>query len=82
MAKSKQSHVAAQAFVNPLFAWTNAVLKGGEMMLDSMGTVARNAGAVRVAVLRDADAPARKRSAPGKTKAGNSRAKGKRRRRS
>jgi len=79
MAKSKQSQVAAQAFVNPLFAWTNAVLKGGEMMLDSMGAVAKNANAVRVAVLRDADAPARTRSAPGKAKA-RSRAKGRRRR--
>ena len=80
MTKSKQSHAAAQAFVNPLFAWTNAVLKGGEMMLDSMEAVAKNANAVRVAVLRDADAPARRRSAPGKAKARNSPAKGRRRR--
>jgi hypothetical protein len=78
MAKSKQSHVAAQAFVNPLFAWTNAVLKGGEMMLDSMEAVAKNANAVRVAVLRDADAPARTRSAPGKAKNRSRRAKGRR----
>ncbi len=82
MAKSKQSRETAQALVNPLFAWTNAVLKGGEMMLDSMQAAARNANAVRVAVLPDADAPARKRSAPGKAKTGNSRAKGRRRRRS
>ena len=77
MTKSKQSRETAQALVSPIFAWTNAVLKGGEMMLDSMQAAAK--GAVRVAVLADADAPARKRSAPGKAKA-RSRAKGRRRR--
>ena len=81
MTKSKQSRETAQALVSPLFAWTNAVLKGGEMMLDSMHAAARNARTVRVAVLQDADTPPRKRSAPGKAKAGNSRAKGRRRRR-
>jgi len=79
MAKSKQSRETAQALVSPLFAWTNAVLKGGEMMLDSMHAAARNARTVRVAVLEDADTPPRKRSAPGKAKA-RSRAKGRRRR--
>ena len=80
MTKSKQSRETAQALVSPLFAWTNAVLKGGEMMLDSMHAAARNARTVRVAVLEDANTPPRKRSAPGKAKA-RSRAKGRRRRR-
>jgi hypothetical protein len=80
MNKSKQSRATAQTLVSPLFAWTNAVLKGGEMVLDSMQAVAKNASGVRVAVLPDADAPARKRSAPAKAKA-RSRAKGRRRRR-
>jgi hypothetical protein len=79
MNKSKQSRATAQALVSPLFAWTNAVLKGGEMMLDSMQAVAKNASGVRVAVLPDADAPARKRSAPAKAKARSRRAKGRRR---
>jgi hypothetical protein len=81
MNKSKQSRARAQALVSPLFAWTNAVLKGGEMMLDSMQAAARTAKSVSVAVLPDADAPARKRSAPAKAKARTSRAKGRRRRR-
>jgi len=79
MSKSKQSRATAHALVSPLFSWTNAVLKGGEMMLDSMQTVAKNANGVRVAVLPDADAPARKRSAPAKAKARSSRAKVRRR---
>ena len=81
MNKPKQSRATAQALVNPLFAWSNAVLKGGEMMLDSMQAVAKNASGVRVAVLPDADAPARKRSAPAKAKARSRRAKGRRSRR-
>ena len=81
MNKSKQSRTTAQALVSPLFAWTNAILKGGEMMLDSMQAVAKNASGVRVAVLPDADAPARKRSAPAKAKARSRRAKGRRSRR-
>ena len=66
MAKSRQSNEIAKAFVNPLFAWSNAVLKGGEMMLDSMQAATRNARNVRVAVLPDADTPARKRPGSGK----------------
>ena len=66
MAKSRQSNEIAKAFVNPLFAWSNAVLKGGEMMLDSMQAATRNARNVRVAVLPDADAPPRKRPGSGK----------------
>jgi hypothetical protein len=77
MAKSRQSHEFAKVWISPLFAWTNAVLKGGEMMLDSMQAAARNAQNIRVAVLPDADTP-RKRSAPGRKRA--RRAKGNRRR--
>lgn len=66
MAKSRQSHEIAKAFVSPLFAWSHAVLKGGEMVLDSMQAAAKNARNVRVAVLPDADAPPRKRSGSGK----------------
>jgi len=78
MSKSKQTRETAKALVSPIFAWTNAVLKGGEMVLDSMHAAAK--GAVRVAVLPDADTPHR-RSAPSKTKTRSSRrAKGRRRR--
>jgi hypothetical protein len=61
--KSRQSREMVKAIVNPMFAWSNAVLKGGEMMLNSMEALAKNARTVRVAVLPDADAPPRKRSA-------------------
>ena len=67
MAKSRQSHETAKALVSPLFAWTHAMLKGGEMMLDSMEAAAKNAKTVRVAVL-DTDRPARRRSAGGKAR--------------
>ena len=53
MSKSRQTRETAKAFVSPLFAWNAAVLKGGEMMLDSLAAAAKN---VRVAVL-DADTP-------------------------
>ena len=66
MAKSRQSHEMAKAFVSPLFAWSNAVLKGGEMMLDFMQAAAKNVRNVRVAVLPDADAPPRKGPGSGK----------------
>jgi len=80
MAKSRQSRETAKALVSPLFAWTNAVLKGGELMLDSMQAATRNAERqVRVAVLPDADTPQR-RSAPGKSKSRSRRAKSRRRR--
>ena len=69
MAKSRQSNEIAKAFVSPLFAWSNAVLKGGEMMLNSVQAATRNARNVRVAVLEDADTPARKRPATGKKRA-------------
>ena len=61
--KSRQSREMAKAIVNPMFALSNAVLKGGEMMLNSMEALAKNARNVRVAVLPEADAPQRKRSA-------------------
>jgi hypothetical protein len=76
MAKSRQSNETAKALVSPLFAWTNAVLKGGEMMLDSMEAAARNARTVRVAVLHDLNAPRRN---SGRTKNRTSRAKSRRR---
>jgi hypothetical protein len=80
MAKSRQSRETAKALVSPLFAWTNAVLKGGELMLDSMQAATRNADrTVRVAVLPDADRPKR-RTAPGKPKSRSTRAKSRRRR--
>ena len=66
MSKSRQSLEAARAMVNPLFAWSNAVLKGGEMMLDSMAAAAKTAQAVRVAVLPDGETPQRR---PAKRKA-------------
>jgi hypothetical protein len=78
MAKTRQSTETAKALVSPLFAWTHAMLKGGEMMLDSMQAAARNAQSVRVAVLRDADTPPRKRPA-GKTNGRTRRAKARRR---
>jgi hypothetical protein len=75
MAKSRQTRETAKAFVSPLFAWNAAVLKGGEMMLDSMAAAAKNARTVRVAVL-DAEAPRRK---PRKAKPAARRAKRRRR---
>src|SRR5262245_259146 len=60
MAKTRQSNETAKALVSPLFAWTNAMLKSGQMMLDSVGTAARNANNIRVAVLHDVDAPLRR----------------------
>ena len=73
--KSRQSREMAKAIVNPMFAWSNAVLKGGEMMLNSMEALAKNARTVRVAVLPEADAPQRKRAARKNAKSGGKRAK-------
>jgi hypothetical protein len=73
--KSRQSREIVKAIVNPMFAWSNAVLKGGEMVLNSMEALAKNARTVRVAVLPDADAPQRKRSARRKASNGGKRAK-------
>jgi hypothetical protein len=75
MSKSRQTRDTAKAFVTPLFAWNAAVLKGGEMMIDSLAAAAKT---VRVAVL-DADTP-RNRPAR-KAAAGRSKAKRARRRR-
>jgi len=74
MSKSRQAREVAKAMVSPLFAWSNAVLKGGEMMLDSMQAVAKTAGSVRVAVLPEAGAPPRKQSARKKARSGAKRA--------
>ena len=79
MSKSKQTREMARAMVNPLFAWSTAMLKGGELMLDSMEAMAKNARQVRVAVLPEADAPPRKRKS--RSKASKSGAKRARRRR-
>ena len=78
MSKSRQTRETARAMVNPLFAWTNAVLKGGEMMLDSLAAANDSAKAIRVAVLPDADAPRAKRR---KAKSKGAKAKRSRRRR-
>ena len=79
MAKARQSTEAAKALVSPLFAWTNAMLKGGEMMLDSMQAAARNARTVRVAVLDDVSAPTRRLLEPGNGRKRARRAKKRRR---
>jgi hypothetical protein len=68
MSKSRQTRETAKAIVNPLFAWSNALLKGGEMMLDSMQAAAKNARTITVAVLPERDAPARRRPARKKAK--------------
>ena len=60
MAKARQSTENAKALVSPLFAWSNAVLKGGEMVLDSMAAAAKTARGIRVAVIPDADTPQRR----------------------
>jgi hypothetical protein len=78
--KSKQSREIAKAIVTPMFAWSNAVLKGGEMMLNSMEAMAKNARTVRVAVLPEADAPPRKRAGGRNAKSGNGAKRTKRRR--
>ena len=77
MRKSRESLKVAKALVNPVFAWSNALLKGGEMMLDSMAAAARQAKAASVAVIPTVDAPAPRRarrkaksSAKGKRRAG------------
>lgn len=74
MSKSKQTREMARAMVNPLFAWSTAMLKGGELMLDSMEAMAKNARQVRVAVLPEADTPPRKRNARKASKSGAKRA--------
>ena len=78
--KSRQRREIAKVIVNPLFAWSNAVLKGGEMMLNSVEAMAKSARNVRVAVLPEADAPLRKRSARKKARSGNGGKRAKRRR--
>jgi len=60
MRKSPKTREAAKALVSPLFAWSNAVLKGGEMVLDSMQAAATQARKATVGVIPTADAPARR----------------------
>ena len=61
MTKSKQTRETARALVNPLFAWTNAMLKGGEIMLDSIEAATKSAQQpIRVAVLPNGEAPTRR----------------------
>jgi hypothetical protein len=74
MRKSPKTREAAKALVSPLFAWSNAVLKGGEMVLDSMQAAATQARKASVGVIPTADAPARRRSASRKRKAKSRRA--------
>jgi hypothetical protein len=78
MSKSSQARETARVIVNPLFAWSNAVLKGGEMMLDSVAAAARSTRSVRVAALQDEEAP-RRRTSSGKAKSGKRQSKGRRR---
>ena len=74
MRKSPKTREAAKALVSPLFAWSNAVLKGGEMVLDSMQAAATRARKATVGVIPTADAPARRKSASRKRKAKSRRA--------
>ena len=62
MTKSKQTRETARALVNPLFSLTGAMLKGGEMMLDSLEAATKSAQQpIRVAVLPNGgDAPTRR----------------------
>jgi hypothetical protein len=60
MSKSKETREAAKPlrlFVNPLTAWTDLVLKGGNMVLASMQAAAARARSARVGVIPTADAP-------------------------
>jgi hypothetical protein len=79
MSKSKQTRETAKAMVSPLFAWSNAVLKGGEMMLDSMQAAAKSARTARVAVLPELDSTPRRQPAQRKRRANSGRSKAKRR---
>ena len=72
MRKSPKTRETARALVSPLFAWSNAVLKSGEMMLDSMQAAATQVRKAAVGVIPTADAPAprrRSRSSSSKRKA-------------
>lgn len=71
-----------KSFVSPFFAWTEAALRGGHLMLDQLQEAAKQARARRVGVIPTADAPPRKprRKAAGKARP-RLKAKGKGRRR-
>ena len=63
--QGREAHNPSIPLVNPLFAMTDALLKGGEKVLDSMEEVAKNAGAMRVSVIPTADAPKKRRARSG-----------------
>jgi hypothetical protein len=71
-----------RSFVSPFFAWTEAALRGGHLMLEQLQEAAKQARAKRVGVIPTADAPPRKprRKAAAKAKR-RVKAKGKSRRR-
>ena len=83
MTKSKQTRETARALVNPLFSWTSAMLKGGEMMLDSIEAATKSAQQpIRVAVLPNGgDAPTRRARRKSTGKNGRNGGKAKRARR-
>lgn len=66
MRKSPKTRETARALVSPLFAWSNAVLKSGEMMLESMEAAARQVRKAAVGVIPTSDAPAPRRRSRGK----------------
>ena len=71
-----------KSFLSPFFAWTEAALRGGYLMLDQLQEAAKRARQTRVGVIPTADAPPskprRKAAAKAKPKA---KAKGRSRRR-
>jgi hypothetical protein len=82
MTKSKQTRETARALVNPLFSWTSAMLKGGEMMLDSIEAATKSAQQpIRVAVLANGDTPTRRARRKSTGKNGRNGGKAKRARR-
>ena len=57
-----------RGYFSPFFAWTEAVLKGGWNVLDSMQDAVRQGAKPRVGVNPTRDAPAQGRRARAKTK--------------
>lgn len=49
-----------RTFLSPFFAWTEAALRGGHLVLDQLHEAAKRARPARVGVIPTADAPARK----------------------
>jgi hypothetical protein len=52
-----KSGKAPRLFVNPFAIWTHFAAKSGEVMLDSAQAAVKQAKALKVAVLPNADAP-------------------------